>query len=202
MVQGFGRRADESGCPTPEPFLTATEIESPLARNGTQGLTHLRIPSPFPWRRNSCAWDCKVTPVYCTCQEGNTIGCIPSNDGLDARLGLIFPHALKIHGVATFWVCRISAIETCARTSAASHYGQMRRSTGGAEWLRRLPATAGWIEMIGPAPGRDLRVELVGGDPFDFQGLDAKSLQTDWVFAGRVEIGLCAFDFMGDIFVC
>ena len=56
--------------------------------------------------------------------------------------------------------------------------------------------------MIGPAPGRDLRVELVGGDPFDFQGLDAKSLQTDWVLAGRVEIGLSAFDFMGDIFVC
>jgi hypothetical protein len=29
-------------------------------------------------------WDCKVTPPYCTCQERNTIGCISSNDGLDA----------------------------------------------------------------------------------------------------------------------
>lgn len=29
-------------------------------------------------------WDCKVTPPYCTCQEGNTIGCISSNDGADA----------------------------------------------------------------------------------------------------------------------
>ena len=95
-VQGFGRRAGESGCPTPEPFLTATKIESPLARNGPQGLSHLRIPSPFPWRRNACAWDCKVTPLYCTCQEGNTIGCIPSNDGLDARLGVVFPHDIKI----------------------------------------------------------------------------------------------------------
>ena len=37
------------------------------------------------------AWDCKVTPAYSACQEGNTIGCIPSNDGLDAGLGPGFP---------------------------------------------------------------------------------------------------------------
>ena len=70
--------------------------------NGPQGLSHLPTPSPFPWRRNLCAWDCKVTPVYCTCQEGNTIGCIPSNDGLDARFGVVFPHDIKIHGVSRF----------------------------------------------------------------------------------------------------
>src|SRR5215469_1684278 len=111
----------------------------------------------------------------------------------------------RIRG-STFWVCRLSGIETWKRrgvwASEASHYGQMRRSTGGAEWLRRLAAAAGRIEMIGPARGRDLRVELVGCDPFDFQGLDAKSLQTDWVLAGRVEIGPGVFDFRGDIFVC
>ena len=32
-------------------------------------------------------WDCKVTPANCVCQEGNTIGCISSNDGLDAGVG-------------------------------------------------------------------------------------------------------------------
>jgi hypothetical protein len=32
-------------------------------------------------------WDCKVTPVGCACQEGNTICCILNNDGLDAGLG-------------------------------------------------------------------------------------------------------------------
>ena len=30
------------------------------------------------------AWDCKVTPAGCACQERNPTGCIPSNDGLDA----------------------------------------------------------------------------------------------------------------------
>ncbi len=36
--------------------------------------------------------DCKVTPVDCACQEGNTICCISSNDGLDADLWTFFPH--------------------------------------------------------------------------------------------------------------
>jgi hypothetical protein len=38
--------------------------------------------------------DCKVTPAGCACQEGNTIGCISSNGGLDAgfelELGRVF----------------------------------------------------------------------------------------------------------------
>jgi len=67
---------------------------------------------PIPVRRNSCARDCKVTPVYCTCQEGNTIGCIPSNDGLDARLGVGFPHQIKIQGFRRF---PIAGIETWKR---------------------------------------------------------------------------------------
>src|SRR5579864_6152541 len=45
---------------------------------------------PIPVRRNLCAWDCKVTPASCACQEGNTIGCIPSNDGLDAGVQVTF----------------------------------------------------------------------------------------------------------------
>jgi hypothetical protein len=36
--------------------------------------------------------DCKVTPAGWACQEGNTTGCISSNDGLDAGLGVGFPH--------------------------------------------------------------------------------------------------------------
>ena len=38
----------------------------------------------IPVRRKIHAWDCKVTPAGCACQEGNTTGCIPNNDGLDA----------------------------------------------------------------------------------------------------------------------
>jgi hypothetical protein len=41
--------------------------------------------------RNSGLWECNVTPVYGGCQEGNTIGCVSSNDGLDAGLVSFFP---------------------------------------------------------------------------------------------------------------
>ena len=51
----------------------------------------IRNSSPIPVGRNLLAWDCKVTPAGCGCQEGNTIGCIPSNDGLDAGSGAGFP---------------------------------------------------------------------------------------------------------------
>jgi hypothetical protein len=46
---------------------------------------------PIPVRPNFCAWECKLTPAGCACQEGNTIGCIPSNDGLGAGLAPGFP---------------------------------------------------------------------------------------------------------------
>jgi len=35
-------------------------------------------------------WECKVTPAYCACQEGNTIGCILNNDGLGAGVVDLF----------------------------------------------------------------------------------------------------------------
>jgi hypothetical protein len=38
----------------------------------------------IPVRRKIRAWDCKVTPASCACQEGNTTGCIPNNGGLGA----------------------------------------------------------------------------------------------------------------------
>jgi hypothetical protein len=54
------------------------------------------LPSLFEFPLHSrgvkfIAWDCKVTPAGCACQERNTIGCIPSNDGLDAGLRTGFP---------------------------------------------------------------------------------------------------------------
>jgi hypothetical protein len=55
-------------------------------------------------RRNFRAWDCKVTPADSSCQEINTTGCIPSNDGLDAGFEPRFPHCGKHkRGV----ICRI-----------------------------------------------------------------------------------------------
>jgi len=45
-------------------------------------------------------WDCKVTPAYGACQEGNTIGCILNNDGLGAGLVDLFS-TIGIHGAFT-----------------------------------------------------------------------------------------------------
>jgi hypothetical protein len=55
---------------------------------------------PVPARRISKLWDCKVTPAYCGCQGGNTIGCISSNDGLDAGPTDCFS-TTEIHGLFT-----------------------------------------------------------------------------------------------------
>jgi len=51
---------------------------------------------PIPGGGILSAWDCKVTPAGCACQEGNTIGCIPSNDGLDAGLRPGFPQESSV----------------------------------------------------------------------------------------------------------
>jgi hypothetical protein len=45
-------------------------------------------------------WDCKVTPAYCACQEGNTMGCILNNDRLGAGVADLFSTS-GIHGVFT-----------------------------------------------------------------------------------------------------
>ena len=77
----------------PEPFLLAEGAESPLA--GHRTASSISTDCEFrliPVRRNFRAWICKVTPADCACQAGNTTGCIPSNDGLDAGLGPGFPH--------------------------------------------------------------------------------------------------------------
>jgi hypothetical protein len=82
---------------SPAPGLSVCSlIESPLARSA------LRISSlfvyqlrPIPVRRNFRAWDCKITPAYGACQEGNTICCTHSNDGLGAGMEAFFPHELR-----------------------------------------------------------------------------------------------------------
>jgi hypothetical protein len=80
----------------PEPCVVIAEgAESPLAGHRTASF-YLSVPlwefRPIPVSRNFGAWDCKVTPADCACQEGNTTGCIPSNDGLGAGFGPGFPH--------------------------------------------------------------------------------------------------------------
>jgi hypothetical protein len=66
---------------------------------GTGPHPYLSVPlwefRPIPVRRNFRAWDCKVTPADSSCQEGNTTGCIPSNDGLGAGFVPRFPHCGK-----------------------------------------------------------------------------------------------------------
>jgi hypothetical protein len=53
-------------------------------------LLHLPKSRFVPAKRNLRLWDCKVTPAYCACQEGNTTCCICSNDGLGAGVRILF----------------------------------------------------------------------------------------------------------------
>jgi len=85
--------------PGPVPLMPCgTAAKSPRLGAGPQRFTNCSLRSatpesrPIPVRRNCMLWDCKVTPVGCACQEGNTICCIASNDGLDAGLETSFPH--------------------------------------------------------------------------------------------------------------
>jgi hypothetical protein len=63
------------------------------------------------------AWDCKVTPASCTCQEGTTIGCIPSNDGLDAGSRPFFPHGEPAGGFGLGQWVDISGVADKSRVS-------------------------------------------------------------------------------------
>jgi hypothetical protein len=76
-------------------FCGGRQVTSGLAPYRIVFLLPLLRSRPIPVGRNFMPWDCKLTPVDCTCQEGNTTGCIPSNDGLGAGLGPGFPHGGK-----------------------------------------------------------------------------------------------------------
>src|SRR4051794_21734353 len=67
----------------------------------------------IPVERNFCAWDCKVTPAGCACQEGNTTGCIPSNDGLDAGSGSGFPHKCTFQRFQSLKVSKFARSPAC-----------------------------------------------------------------------------------------
>ena len=94
---------------------------------GTGPHPYLSVPlwefRPIPVRRNFRAWDCKVTPADCACQEGNTTGCIPSNDGLGAGFVPGFPHRKKPRA---FVIC-----EMC------HSWDRMSRQGLGLPWLFR-----------------------------------------------------------------
>ena len=95
----FRRRAYGLGSPDACAFSGLRRAPSHLwLGTGPPGLhycIYCLLFRPIPVRRKLCAWDCKVTPASCACQEGNTIGCIPSNDGLDAGSRPCFPHHRK-----------------------------------------------------------------------------------------------------------
>jgi len=83
------RRAYGSGSLTPMPTFRTVVPSHLWLGTGPPGL-HSSIP-PHSRGVKIRAWDCKLTPADCACQERNTTGCIPSNDGLDAGLGTGFP---------------------------------------------------------------------------------------------------------------
>ena len=91
---GLGAGLTDLEARAPEPLATCGSARSPLVGREPHIFpswtlllrTAVEIPGLIPVRRNLCAWECKVTPADCACQEANTIGCIPSNDGLDAGL--------------------------------------------------------------------------------------------------------------------
>jgi hypothetical protein len=54
-------------------------------------------------------WDCKLTPAYCVCQEGNTTGCISSNDGLGAGVPNWFSTAVPAPAANCQWACPLQS---------------------------------------------------------------------------------------------
>jgi len=111
LITGFRFRAPDSGAGC----LSFSIVFLPLRvwRRVTSGLAPSPLftaPAeirPVPARRISKPWDCKVTPAYCACQEGNTTGCILNNDGLGAGLrdsfGIRFPQREFIWRLQRQW---------------------------------------------------------------------------------------------------
>ena len=80
-------------------------------------------------------WECKLTPAYGTCQEGNTTGCILNNDGAYAGVADLFSTRV-IHGAFTIagdrlemWVWGV-VLET--RRELAAQEGAVNLGDGGA----------------------------------------------------------------------
>src|SRR6266700_3215411 len=95
-------------------------------------------------------WDCKVTPTSCTCQERNTIGCIPSNDGLDAGLGPGFPQ-LRIYDGLTGKKGLGGWLTSAIPESILSHC-RYRLATSCGECLARLDKRMAVARSCKPRP--------------------------------------------------
>jgi hypothetical protein len=171
----------EARAPQPSWSCERRQVTSGWAPLRSIGL-HSREFRPIPVRQNSCPWECKVTPAYGTCQEGNTICCISSNDAADARQGIRFPHRAGIFtGVAGSKASCASHFQPSPRTSLRctmprprergrpirgspalspeSHKAELSSGgAGGAHRLRRLATNARWI-----LPHRTARVRCPGG---------------------------------------
>src|SRR3954452_12718945 len=107
----------EARAPQPSWSCERRQVTSGWAPLRSIGL-HSREFCPIPVRQNLCPWECKVTPAYGTCQEGNTICCISSNDAADARRGIRFPHRAGIFtGVAGSKASCASHFQPSPRTS-------------------------------------------------------------------------------------
>jgi hypothetical protein len=94
LASGF-RTAELGGL---EPFFSYAYgrllVTSGLGLPVRASFTSLFVIKPATFPRGGVKkvlWDCKVTPAYCACQEGNTMGCISSNDGLGAGVLDFFP---------------------------------------------------------------------------------------------------------------
>jgi hypothetical protein len=92
-------------------------VGSPLARCNPQVVYFSRFekPSepPVPVEGFKGLWDCKITPPYCACQEGNTICCISSNDGLGAGV-VDFFSTTDIHSSFTILYRELDPALKCA----------------------------------------------------------------------------------------
>src|SRR4029077_17995704 len=106
---------------------------------------------PIPVRRNFRAWDCKVTPANSSCQARNTTGCIPSNDGLDARFEPSFPHCGKYRADRELFNSPYLTAVAGVAVGSIHPSGALiirfesfpRLTPWGAEFLRRFAADSG-----------------------------------------------------------
>jgi hypothetical protein len=115
----------------------------------------IRRMSPRSREANSNLWDCKVTPAYCTCQEGNTTCCISSNDGRGAAVADRFSTS-GIHLAFTEVDRGVLGLTVESEWWKAGGRGQAKKPVASLrKWLDRadLPGTAGPGFHIPPLRG-------------------------------------------------
>ena len=180
----FGRRANGSGagrlCPL---FPAGCRVTSGWASGRI--CVHSQEFRPVPAGRNSLLWDCKVTPADCACQGRNTIGCIPSNDGLGARFELRFPHGTDM--VSTWRTCKLSKFssKSLQLTFPASHQAEARRG-----WPNRL-----WRLAAGARDSCGIVLTLVLELGLRVSGWKGRDNSCNWQVEGKQVLFACEFIF-------